>query len=408
MNFYLKDKKITKIYSDFENNIKSLFYSYQSVENSLAMNIISKDFKKISISEILNQEYKNTYDKEKILIKSKEEISEFKNEYFNKFDEYINLAKEISLDNINILKNNINFFMSLFTNYYKSSALEMEKILKNIATNEIQTDYKKSLDNLVYFFGREININKYKIKIIDNKYIEDKTKKLNIQKLDKNRYIIKDNKIYLKEEDIYEIVKIMYAQFQFINEKYYNLIEEQIKINVKNLTNKLLSFGAKTIKIFDLNRPDSINEDEINLLFKYLNQPINRISFLRSLNLFRANGIHRVPEREFEIIKNIFLKIADHIKNDKDYACTNLLLILSQTFYYEKDREKIYLDKFLKNNKMFLNLEIFEKYLIEQIKKDIKGLTKTNSQENLKENDEDINLHIKSIMFRFTNDTVRR
>ena len=74
----------------------------------------------------------------------------------------------------------------------------------------------------------------------------------------------------------------------------------------------------------------------------------------------------------------------------------------------KKTEKKIYLDKFLKNNKMFLNLEIFEKYLIEQIKKDIKGLTKTNSQENLKENDEDINLHIKSIMFRFTNDTVRR
>ena len=73
----------------------------------------------------------------------------------------------------------------------------MEKILKSIATNEIQTDFKKSLDNLVYSFGREININKYKIKIIDNKYIEDKSKKLNIQKLDKNRYIIKDNKIYI-------------------------------------------------------------------------------------------------------------------------------------------------------------------------------------------------------------------
>ena len=164
--------------------------------------------------------------------------------------------------------------MSLFTNYYKSPALEMEKIFKSIATNEIQTYYKKSLYNLVYSFGREININKYKIKIIDNKYIEDKIKKLYIQKLDKNGYIIKDNKIYLKEEDIYEIVKIMYAQFQFINEKYYNLIEEQIKKSVKNLTNKLLSFRAKTIKIFDLNRPDSINEDEINLLFKYLNKPI--------------------------------------------------------------------------------------------------------------------------------------
>ena len=263
----------------------------------------------------------------------------------------------------------------------------MEKILKSIATNEIQTDYSKSLDKLVYSFGREININKYKIKIIDKKYIEDKNKKLNLQKLDKSGYIIKDNKIYLKDEDIYEIVKIMYGQFQFINEKYYNLAEEQIKISVKNLTNKLLSFGAKKIKIFDLNRPESINENEKDLLLKYLNTPINRLSFLRFLNSFRANGVHSVPEREFGILKKIFLKIADHIKNDKDYACTNLLLILSQTFYNEKDGEKIYLDKFLKNHEMFLDLEIFEKLLIEQIEKDIEGLKNTNSQENMKEND---------------------
>ena len=105
------------------------------------------------------------------------------------------------------------------------------------------------------------------------------------------------------------------------------------------------------------------------------------------MNSFRANGVHSVPEREFGILKKIFLKIADHIKNDKDYACTNLLLILSQTFYNEKDGEKIYLDKFLKNHEMFLDLEIFEKLLIEQIEKDIEGLKNTNSQENMKEND---------------------
>ena len=61
---------------------------------------------------------------------------------------------------------------------------------------------------------------------------------------------------------------------------------------------------------------------------------------------------------------------------------------------------------------MFLNLEIFEKYLIEQIEKDIKGLTKTNSQENMKENDEDItfaykiNIVLDSQMILFYNNMV--
>ena len=97
----------------------------------------------------------------------------------------------------------------------------------------------------------------------------------------------------------------MYAQFQFIDESNYNLIEEQIKINVKHLTNKLLYFGFKKKNIFDFDIIEPITDDEANLLLKYLDKSFNRIEFLKSLNLFRVKGIYTVPKREFDIISEL-------------------------------------------------------------------------------------------------------
>ena len=75
-----------------------------------------------------------------------------------------------------------------------------------------------------------------------------------MNKLRKQNYFIKDDKIYLKNEDVYDIIKMMYGQFQFIEEKYYNLVEEQKKIKIKNLTDKILSYAKKKPKYFFLRR----------------------------------------------------------------------------------------------------------------------------------------------------------
>jgi hypothetical protein len=245
---------------------------------------------------------------------------------------------------------------------------------------------------------RDININNYKIKVINNKYIENKNKKLILEKLVKKGYLIENDKIFLTDENIYEIVKIMYAQFQFIDEKTYNLTEEQIKINVKKLTNKLLYFGNKKLKLFELGNQDPINTDELNLLFKYLDKSFNRLQFLKVLNLFRAKGIYEIPEKEFAILIKIFILIADKIKSDNDFSCIHLLLILSQTFYCKKDGKEGYIQKYLKNHEIFSNLEIWKKYMNDSIENDLNRADKAEKNDNIKLNEENIKKKIINIL----------
>ena len=395
--FLLKEKKMTKIYSDLENSYKNLYHSYNLIENALAINIISKQ-NKISVIDILNQECKNIFEKEKIVIKAKNDISDPKKEYFAIYDEFIKEAKELSISNINILKSNINFFISSYDNYYKTCSHDIENTVKDIVKNEIKANSSEIFDSIISNFVRDININNYKIKVINNKYIENKNKKLILEKLVKKGYLIENDKIFLTDENIYEIVKIMYAQFQFIDEKTYNLTEEQIKINVKKLTNKLLYFGNKKLKLFELGNQDPINTDELNLLFKYLDKSFNRLQFLKVLNLFRAKGIYEIPEKEFAILIKIFILIADKIKSDNDFSCIHLLLILSQTFYCKKDGKEGYIQKYLKNHEIFSNLEIWKKYMNDSIENELNRADKAEKNDNIKLNEENIKKKIINIL----------
>ena len=395
--FLLKEKKMTKIYSDLENSYKNLYHSYNLIENALAINIISKQ-NKISVIDILNQECKNIFEKEKIVIKAKNDISDPKKEYFAIYDEFIKEAKELSISNINTLKSNINCFISSYANYYKTCSHDIENTVKDIVKNEIKANSSEIFDSIISNFVRDININNYKIKVINNKYIENKNKKLILEKLVKKGYLIENDKIFLTDENIYEIVKIMYAQFQFIDEKSYNLTEEQIKINVKKLTNKLLYFGNKKLKLFELGNQDPINTDELNLLFKYLDKSFNRLQFLKVLNLFRAKGIYEIPEKEFAILIKIFILIADKIKSDNDFSCIHLLLILSQTFYCKKDGKEGYIQKYLKNHEIFSNLEIWKKYMNDSIENELNRADKAEKNDNIKLNEENIKKKIINIL----------
>ena len=394
--FLLKEKKISKSYSELEICYKSLYNSYQIIENSLAENILLKGNKKISLNELfLNQEYKNIIDKEKIVLKAKEEITTQKNDFFKTYDNLMKIGRDISIDHIFMLKSNISCFISLYSNYCKSFSDELDKIIKIMATSEKKNNYINIIDSLIKNITKDININGYKIKIINNKAIEDKNKKLNLDKLDKIGYIIKNNKIMLKYEDIYEIVKIMYGQFQFIDEKQYNLTEEQIKINVKNLTKKLLSFDTK-LKGSKNERIEPISENEINLLYKYLDKSFYRLEFLKVLNLHRTKS-YEIPEREYEILKKIFLIIADKVQNEKDIACARLLLILSQTFYCKINDKDVYIQHYLKEHELFLNMEIWEKYLNESIEEEINRSERIEKKDNVK-NEQKTKYKIKNIL----------
>ena len=395
--FLLKEKKITKSFSDLENYYKNLFNSYQIVENSLTINILSKENKKISLNEIINQEYKNSLEKEKIVIKAKKDIEESKNDFFKIYDELIKIEKEIAVDNINILTTNINSFINLYSNYCKNFYDDLEKIIKSISNNEMKTNFLEILNSTVSIFDRNININGYKIKIISNKYIEDKKKILNLEKMDRNGYLIKDNKILLKDEDIYEIAKTMYGQFQFLDDKYYNLTEEQIKLNVKDLTQKLLSFNKSAKKNDDNKYNEPMEESEINLLMNYLDKSFYRLELLKVLNLYRTKS-YEISEKEFEILKKIFLIIADKIISEEDIRCAKLILILAQTFYCKIDNKDVYIQYYLKNHKLFSNMEIWEKYLNNIIEDEINRTIKIEKKDIIKSDEQNKKYKIDNIL----------
>jgi len=385
--FEMKIQKMNQYFLNFENNNKELFDSYKYIENSLANIIICKnENKKIAINEIFMQNYQNINNKEKEFSKSKNDLINFKKKYFQSYDIFIDYSQKKFKNLLDMLTSNISTFANVFLNYFKTAYLEMEQIVKNISNNEMKIDYSQILFNLVGNIDKNIHVNKYIIKVINDNYIEDKEKIFDYKKLKKENYIIKNDKIFLKDEDIYEIVKIMYGQLQFIEEKYYNLSEEQRKLEIKNLTNKLLSFGLKKQYIFSLEEITEINDDEVEHLLNLLNESYYRFNFLKILNLFRAKGTCEMPKREFEITKKIFLYIANKIKEENDFLSSKLILILSQTFYKIENNQKIYLFKYLKNHEMLSNFQVWEKNLNEAIEDDLKRAKINKSDLNSKDN----------------------
>ena len=383
--FETKDKKINRYFSDLENNNKNLFDTYNFIEDSLKIISIGNGNKKVAMNEIIMQNFQNINEKEQMYVKSIKDLTKYKKEYFQCYDKFVTFSENKFKEKLILLKSNVSTFATIFLTYFKTAHGEMEQIIKNISENEMKVDFSKLLSDIVGNVDRDFSMNKYVIKLINNNYIEDKNKEYNLSKLRKEHYFIKDDKIYLKNEDVYEIIKMMYGQFQFIEEKYYNLVEEQKKIRIKNLTDKILSYGKKSQNIFSLDEIISIKDEEVTHLISLLNKPIYRFEFLKIYNLFRTQGMCEMPEREFEITKKIFLFIADKIKEESDVLSAKLILILSQTFYIKVNEEKIYLFKYLQKHEMFSNLEVWEKYLTEMIEEDLNRSKIDESKDSIKD-----------------------
>ena len=370
-DFENREKKLNKYTIDFENSYKVLFDTYRNIEDSLVNVMIGNENKKFVMNEVFMQHYQNASDKEKEFLTAKQDLMKCRKHYFNAYDKYIDYSENKFKDTLNMLKSNISTFATIFLTYYKTSHMEMEHIIKSISENEMKVDYSKYLTNLVGNIERDFPINKYVINVINERWIDNSNNLYDIQKLRKDNYFIKEDKILIKNEDVYEIVKMMYAQFQFIEEKYYNLVEEQKKIKIKSLADKLLFYGLKKQNLFTMDDLAPIKDDEVAHLLTLLNKPSYRFDFLKVLNLFRAQGSCEMPKREFEITKKIFLDIADKINKETDVLSSKLILILSQTFYLKENDERIYLFKYLQNHEMFDNLEVWEKYLNEMIDEDL-------------------------------------
>ena len=365
-----KEKALLSIYPKYGAGKNNLFENFRQLEDSLANAVLSGDNKKVQMTEAFLKYNEVINQKEGEFVNEKDNYTKNLDNYFHVYDKFFEICESKFKSTLDITKSGITSIASVSLTSFKSLYIQMEQIIKNLSENELNVDYSHFLTNLVEKIDREMLDKKYTLRIINEKYVEDKEKKFDHQKLKKEHYHINEDKIYLKNEDLYEIAKMMYSS-QFVDEKQYNLVEEQKKIKIHNLSDKLLSYSNKKKDQNTTEEITPITDEEVNTLISLLDKPIYRFDFLKILNLFRATGNCEMPKREFDITKNIFLFIAEKIDKETDVLSSKLIIIISQTFYVKEKNEKIYLFVYLQNHSMFTNLKVWETGIMETIQDDL-------------------------------------
>jgi hypothetical protein len=375
-----KEKALISIYPKYETSKNNLFENFRQLEDSLANAVISGDNKKLQMTQAFMKYNEEINKKEEELVNEKKNYNNHLNNYFDTYDKFFEICESKFKSTLDITKSGITSIASISLTSFKSLYIHLEQIIKNLSENELNVDYSKFLSNLVENIDREMLDKKYMLRIINEKYVENKDKTFDHQKLKKEHYKINEDKIYLKDEDIYEIAKMMQSS-QFVDEKQYNLVEEQKKIKIHNLSDKLLSYSIKKKDPNTTEEITPITDEEVNNLKSLLDKPIYRYDFLKILNKFRATGNCEMPKREFEITKDIFLFIAEKIYKETDILSSKLIIIISQTFYVKEKDEKIYLFAYLQNHLMFTNLKVWESGITETIQDDLNRSNVTELEE---------------------------
>jgi hypothetical protein len=137
--------------------------------------------------------------------------------------------------------------------------------------------------------------------------------------------------------------------------------------------------GPLSVKNEDLNltilyKRNDLSEEELNDLTNLLNNHESRIIFLQKLSDYRAKGKFYLDQKDYDIILKYFNIIADKVKDNMDYHCGEMIIILSQTYFIEigeKISKKKYLQDDLAKNKLFRDKNFWEEFLVFMINKEI-------------------------------------
>ena len=337
----------------------SLISKYLSISKSLK--VIFKETILLPMTKLIEETINSKQDEE-LEEKLKKDLTSLFDSYLNNIDEK-NIKLKLDLYNVKVLENN------------------------NIDINE----------NL------NINVDEKKVKNNKVKKKEKKHEKTD----DKNKFINNSNEILtLTEEEIYFIVNNMYQEYKLINRDKYDLDIEEKKLEIKRIIIKLLSYSEKneTNKIENKNNEiqsedssnnekNEVTNEEIDYLCKEMEYEEYRKYFLIKINNFRAKGYLDMPNKIFNYLCKIFSEIAKHlISNEennennfciKDFICSRLVIILSQTFYTTKNEKKVFLSEEIKKEKVFQTLEFWKELINEMIIRECNSVFESKKELNI-------------------------
>ena len=326
-----------------------------------------------------------------------------------KYEQYFDEVKE-SDNKIQIVVNQVRkYFMeycSFLKDRYKQLINELENLEKLINSSIIDEEVISG-ETPIYSksdFGpkeKDFNSNKYKIEILKSKQIpiegpeikhEERTKSFflpakainnfSINNISKEK-LFKENYLFLKDKDIYEIVSKLYSfNLKLLDKSHYDLDIEKGKLLAMEFSKEILLYneGNEEIK-------NKFNEkyDEIidSIDKKILNNTKNIESFFIALNNYRVKGKIKFSEKFYDLIIYIFKKTLDELLKVRNKKLSNSMLILSQTYYKEKDGKKIYILDSIKTHELFKNIDFWKSVLINKIEEEIKVVKNFNEKNGL-------------------------
>ena len=345
-------------------------------------------------------------------------FSNFKKSFLLPMNQYMNFEDEINIDKEMKSKNEFNELLN--------------KYIKNIDEKEFK------------FHFTEYNLNVVENSFINQEKLRERKKLMKESSEDSFEEIViqNDYKYNLDEEGIFFVTKNMYEKFKLINKNNYNLDVEEKLLQIKKAFDKLTAYGAKIknksdldnvdddeeseedndikgswnlleeetnsirdnnddndndnkIQIMDINKEkkdEEITQEEIDDILKLMNDKLNRKYLLLKLNKFRTLGVYEMPLEIFNYFKQILCEISKYLyieinkeNNDKkelkvDIEISNLVIILSQTFFCIKNDKKVYIQNELKDEKVFHEPDFWVTILKNSINKELKKLSQNSNK----------------------------
>ena len=423
INSYTEINKVKKNYLDSISKTEEIINKYYSDkkiinEHDLGLgkkinindyNIIKEKLK--SESNEMNNSIKTSKFMEKVY---QDMIKESFKVHDNFVENYKNLNNTIKSYNIDLSEKIKNLLLSFYLTYKNSyrqplvstdsninslnatnESKETEKILTNIykSDNQLQNvppvKYNlKSVEILKednFFDKTEININS----------LEDDLKKEENTK-SRGRYIstLEDGfsqMQYISDSSLFMTIKKIFENFQLIEKSELNLELEEIKFKTQQYILKLegnmnaypfAKHGYQNSKIDEKNitvlyKRNDLTKEELSDLTNLMNNHESRIIFLQKLSDYRSRGKFYLDKVDYDILLNYFNLIANKVKENADYHCGEMIIILSQTYFLEivepnqKNYKKKYIQDDLMKNELFRDKDFWEEFLCYAINKEI-------------------------------------
>ena len=394
LEFETAKNNLGKLYRNIDKN-KNFFRNKMSFTEDMVYKYYSIGYKENqNVSEEKNKKERDKKEKDKndnLITKEQlnasiTEAKKSETQYFSSFDSIVDLEK--TYNNISQkYKQNLSKTSLNLTHELKQVILDITLLLKASLSdplNEIALMLEKLNDieknnNLSKIVNDSFKINKnierqkpklYKLKILKEPKIIDgkRNPKSHIVILEDGF----DQLEYFDNYSMLQTINTLYANFDLIEkDKKFNFKKEFNKLQTKELSDKLLSYIKKDKSKITNTGNINLQKEEITKLKELLNEHDNRVVFLQALNTFRAKGLHGIPKDIFDFFNELFILMCNTIGRDKDYHTAKNLIILSQTYYYLDDGNKLYLLEGIQKNEIFQNFKFWEGYTQFTIEKEI-------------------------------------